>query len=257
MVEPPSPLLSQAGRPHYKAMDNGPWTMDNSPVPRTRIKICGITRPQDALAAARAGADAIGMIFYPEARRFVTLDRAREILRALPAFVTPVGLFVDQDVEEIRRVAAALHLRHVQLHGHESEDVVAALREFTVLKAIRASRETLKVELDVWRDAIASMDLAHLRGFVLETPSTAGPGGTGIENDWLAISDLQRAGVFDNLPPVIAAGGLRPEGVAAVVRRLRPYAVDVSSGVEASFGEKSPEKIEQFVAEVRRADDAA
>jgi phosphoribosylanthranilate isomerase len=231
--------------------------MDNSPVPRTRIKICGVTRPEDAVAAARAGADAIGMVFYPQARRCISLDRAREILRALPAFVTPVGLFVDQDVDEIRRVAAALHLRHVQLHGHESEDVVAALREFTVLKAIRANRETLKVELDVWREAIASMELTHLHGFVLETPATAAPGGTGAENDWHAISDLQNAGVFEGLPPVIAAGGLRPENVAAVVRRLRPYAVDVSSGVEASPGEKSVEKIDQFVAEVRRAEDVA
>jgi phosphoribosylanthranilate isomerase len=231
--------------------------LNNRSVQRTRIKICGVTRPQDAVVAARAGADAIGMVFYPQARRCISVDRAREILRTLPAFVTPVGLFVDQDVEEIRRIAGALHLRHVQLHGHESEDVVAALREFTVLKAIRANRETLKVELDVWREAIASMELAHLGGFVLETPSTAGPGGTGVENDWVAISDLRRAGVFENLPPVIAAGGLRPENVAAVVRRLRPYAVDVSSGVEGSFGEKSAEKVAQFVAEVGRADAAA
>lgn len=228
--------------------------MNNLCVHRTRIKICGVTRPEDALVAARAGADAIGMVFYPQARRCINVERAREILRALPAFVTPVGLFVDQDVEEIRRIAGALHLRHVQLHGHESEDVVAALRELTVLKAIRANRETLKVELDVWREAIASMELGHLGGFVLETPSTAGPGGTGVENDWVAIADLQRAGVFDGLPPVIAAGGLRPENVAAVVRRLRPYAVDVSSGVEAAFAEKSAEKVEQFVAEVRRAE---
>jgi phosphoribosylanthranilate isomerase len=223
---------------------------------RPRIKICGVTRPQDAVAAARAGADAIGMVFYPQARRCISLDRAREILRTLPAFVTPVGLFVDQDVDEIRRVAGALHLRHVQLHGHESEDVVAALREFTVLKAVRAARETLKVELDLWRENIASMELSHLHGFVLETPATGGPGGTGVENDWAAISDLQRAGVFDGLPPVIAAGGLRPENVADVVRRIQPYAVDVSSGVEAAFGEKSPERIGQFVAEVARATEA-
>jgi phosphoribosylanthranilate isomerase len=235
-------------------MDNGPLTMDNArPLSRPRIKICGVTRPQDAVAAARAGADAIGMVFYPQARRCVTLDLAREILRALPAFVTPVGLFVDQDVDEIRHVAAALHLRHVQLHGHESEDVVAALRDFTVLKAVRAARETLKVELDLWRENIASMELTHLHGFVLETPATGGPGGTGVENDWAAIADLRHAGVFDGLPPIFAAGGLRPENVADVVRRLQPYAVDVSSGVEASLGEKSPEKIERFVAEVARA----
>ena len=230
-------------------MDHGQLTL----VYRPRIKICGITRVEDARAAARAGADAIGLVFYPQARRCISVERAREIVRALPAFVTPVGLFVDQGVDEIRKVADALRLRHVQLHGHETADVVAELREFTVLKAVRAARETLKVELDAWREDITGLRLANLGGFVLETPATSAPGGTGVENDWAVIGDLARAGAFEGLPPMIAAGGLRPENVADVVRRLRPYAVDVSSGVEGAMGEKSGEKIERFVAEVARA----
>lgn len=216
---------------------------------RTRIKICGITRPGDALVAARAGADAIGMVLYPKARRCISIDRAREIVAALPPFVTAVGLFVDQEIEEIRRLAGELHLRTIQLHGHEPPETVAALRDFTVLKAIRAAKETLAAELDLWRETMAALDLHNLRGFVLETPSggPGGPGGTGIENDWQTIADLQRRGAFDGLPPIIAAGGLRPDNVARVVELIGPYAVDVSSGVEEKYGEKSEELVEAFV----------
>jgi phosphoribosylanthranilate isomerase len=213
----------------------------------TRIKICGVTRPQDALAAARAGADAIGIVCYPGAKRCVSTDVAQEIVRALPAFVTPVALFVDQDIEEIKEVAGQLGIRHVQLHGDESPATVAALREFTVIKALRAARQTLGAELAIWREAMESLNLGNLQAFVLETPGTGSAGGGGIENDWEAIASLQQSGAFDGLPPIIAAGGLNPQNVAAVVRRLRPYAVDVSSGVEETFGQKSPEKIAVFI----------
>jgi phosphoribosylanthranilate isomerase len=218
----------------------------DTPMPRTRVKICGVMRPQDAIAAARAGADAIGMVFYPLAKRCIAADVARKIMHALPAFVTPVALFVDQDVEEMKGLAASLGIRHVQLHGHESPATVAALREFTVLKALRAARDTLAAELTFWRESLESLDLANLQGFVLETPGGA-PGGTGIENDWEAIAALQQARTFEGLPPLIAAGGLTPENVATVVQRLRPYAVDVSSGVESTFGQKCPEKISAFI----------
>ncbi|MDB5322837.1 MAG: phosphoribosylanthranilate isomerase [Phycisphaerales bacterium] len=221
-------------------------------MPRTRVKICGVMRPQDAVAAARTGADAIGINFYPQAKRCISTAIAREILHSLPAFVTPVALFVDQDVEEIKHLAASLGIRHIQLHGHESPATVAALRDFTVLKAVRASRETLAAELAIWREAMESLDLANLHGFVLETPGSA-PGGTGVENDWDAIAVQQRAGTFEGLPPLIAAGGLTPDNVAAVVRLLQPYAVDVSSGVEESFGQKSPERIAAFITAVGNA----
>lgn len=219
---------------------------------RTRIKICGITSVEDALAAARAGADAIGMVFYKPARRCVTMERAREIMAALPPFITPVGLFVDADVNEMRETIESLGLRHVQLHGHESPETVAALHDRIVLKAVRVAPETLAVELQAWRAAILTYSLNNLRGLILET---AGPGigGTGIENDWAAIARLQREGAFDGVPSLIAAGGLRPDNVARVIRELKPWAVDVSSGVEDAPGRKSAGMIDAFIAAVREA----
>jgi phosphoribosylanthranilate isomerase len=222
---------------------------------RTRIKICGVMRPEDAALAARAGADAIGVVLFPEARRFVSVEKARQIVRAVPAFVSTVGMFVDQGVEEVRELARAVEVSAVQLHGHETPEEVAALREFPVLKALKAARETLGAELELWREAIEALDLGNLKGFVLETPTVGSvPGGTGAENDWEGIEAFVRAGKFEGLPAVIVAGGLRVDNVAEVVKRLRPWAVDVSSGVEAALGEKSAEKVSGFVAEVRKAE---
>lgn len=198
------------------------------------------------MAAVRAGADAIGMVFYKPAPRCVMIERAREIMAVLPPLVTPVGLFVDADVAEMRETIESLGLRHVQLHGHESPETVAALHDRIVLKAVRVSTNALAAELDAWRRAISKYALHNLRGFVLETAGK-GVGGTGIENDWAMIARLQREGAFDGLPPIIAAGGLRPENVAGVIRELRPWAVDVSSGVEETPGRKSVEKMEAFV----------
>lgn len=214
---------------------------------RTRIKICGITRAEDALAAARAGADAIGLVFYNPAPRSVTLEAAREILSVLPPFVTPVGLFVDAAADEILQTTAELGLGHVQLHGHERPEIVERLRGRAVLKAVRVTKE-LSTELARWRG------VTGLRGLVLETAGTQAAGGTGVENDWGMIREMQDAGTFAGLPPMIAAGGLRPENVARVVRDLRPWAVDVSSGVELVRGQKSPELIQRFVREVREAE---
>jgi phosphoribosylanthranilate isomerase len=214
-------------------------------VPRTRIKICGITRPEDATAAAEAGADAIGIVFYSKVRRYVIPEQAARIMAVLPPFVTPVGLFVDSPVDEVRQFARSLGLRHVQLHGHESVGDVQALKEFVVIKALRVS-STLAAELDGWLQT-------NLAGFVLET-NTEAVGGTGVENNWDAIATLQHDGAFRDLPPIIAAGGLRPENVANVIRTIRPYAVDVSSGVEDGPIGKSVEKIRRFVSEVRAAD---
>src|SRR5947209_8423263 len=150
---------------------------------RTRIKICGVMRVEDALAAARAGADAIGMVFYKSAPRCITVERAREILAALPAFVTPVGLFVDAPVPEIRSVTDALRLRYVQLHGAESPVVAAELVGHIALKAVKVDRMTFAGDLDVWRKAVGSGQVTNLRGLVLET-ATKSAGGSGVENDW-------------------------------------------------------------------------
>lgn len=214
---------------------------------RTRVKICGITRVEDALAAAGHGADAIGLVFHAAAARCVPMDRARAILAALPPFVTPVGLFVDRSPSEVRGIAGALGLRHIQLHGGENVDCVRELKEFIVLKAIRADRAKIAVELSSWRKAVGQ-GLSNLRGLVLETPSAAGPGGTGEGNDWALIRELQQQGAFAGLPPIIAAGGLNAANVAQVIRDIRPWAVDVSSGVEEVKGIKSEAMIRDFIA---------
>ncbi len=220
---------------------------------RTRIKICGITRPEDAAAAAAAGADAIGMVFYQSAPRCITVERAREILAILPPFVSPVGLFVDAAAEEILRITAKLHLRHVQLHGDEPPSRVASLPGLQVIKAVRVDA-LLPETLATWRAAIGNLHLPHLTGVVLETANTAEAGGTGMANDWASVQRHRADGAFDGLPQLIAAGGLTPETVGGVVRALRPWAVDISSGVESSKGIKSVEKLHQFVRAVREAD---
>lgn len=220
-------------------------------VTRTRIKICGITNPADALAAARAGADAIGIVLHDPAPRYVSLEQASEILAVLPPFVTPVGLFVDADAPRVLNTARALGLRHVQLHGNETPQTVAALHGLAVIKAMRVDAD-FAATLATWRDAIQSLELTMLRGIVLETAGSAG--GTGVPNDWAAVKRHEDAGAFEGLPPIIAAGGLRPETVADVVRIIRPWAVDVSSGVEEEPRKKSPRLIAAFVEAVRGAD---
>ena len=221
---------------------------------RTRIKICGVCHPEDALLAARFGADAIGMVFHPPASRNISVERAREILATLPPFVTPVGLFVDQPAEHVIRTAREIGLRHVQLHGDETPETVAAVAPLIVIKAIKVERGRFGETLSFWRSAIRDERVTNLAGFVLETAGTGKPGGTGVANDWETVIAAQRAGAFEGLPPIIAAGGLRPETVGEIVRTVRPYAVDVSSGVEESLGKKSDAKIRAFVEAVRRAE---
>ncbi len=218
---------------------------------RTRIKFCGITRPEDAAAAARAGADAIGLVFYEPVARHVTPLVAEKILSELPPFVTPVGLFADAPTEDILEIADALRIRHIQLNGHETPERVAELRGFSVIKAIRVSADSLVMELAKWRESIRGQRLSNLHGIVLETAGTSQPGGTGVVNDFAAIEAARNAGAFEGLPPLIAAGGLTPENVAHVVRALKPWAVDVSSGIEIEKGKKSLERMQQFANAVR------
>jgi phosphoribosylanthranilate isomerase len=216
---------------------------------RTRVKICGICRVEDALAAAALGADAIGLILHPAAGRFVPRELAEKIIAALPPFVTPVGLFVDAPPAEIRSVTAALGLQTVQLHGNESPQTVAELRPLAVLKALPVRAAAFLDDLAKWRKA-------DLHGLILESPPSPGAetGGTGIANDWQTIAAARQSGALAGLPPIIAAGGLTAQTVGDVIRTLRPWAVDVSSGVESGRREKSKEKIAAFIAAVRAAD---
>lgn len=203
---------------------------------RTRVKICGITRPQDAIAAAQAGADAIGLVFYPASPRAVDIDQAREIVTALPPFVTTVGLFVDAEEATIRQVLAALPLDMLQFHGDESP---GACRHYArpYIKALR-----MREEADVLGAAREYHDAA---GLLLDTYQAGVPGGTGDSFDWRRVPAHLTT-------PVVLAGGLTPENVAEAVITARPYGVDVSGGVESQKGIKDAYKIRSFIAEVER-----
>jgi phosphoribosylanthranilate isomerase len=203
---------------------------------RTRIKICGIMRPEDARAAVEAGADAIGMILHANAPRRISRDTARAIVDAVPDETDVVGVFVDAEPTLICEMVAELQLDQVQLHGHESPDVMQLLGGLAVIKVLRDS------EINAWRDA---------RALLLESTRGACAGGTGIESDWDAlaptISSIDRS-------RLVLAGGLNADNVAKVIRRFRPWTVDVSSGVEQTRGIKSIEKMRRFCAAVREVD---
>lgn len=198
---------------------------------RTRVKICGITRVEDALVAARAGADAVGLVFYAPSPRAVTAAQAREIVRALPPFVTPVGLFVDAAIEEVRAVLEAVPLSLLQFHGDESPASCRACGR-PYIKAIRLREDDdLAARARSYDDAAAILADAYLEGV---------PGGTGRTLDWSRLPPrLAR--------PLILAGGLTPDNVAAAVARVRPFAVDVSGGVETAPGVKDAVKIAAFM----------
>jgi phosphoribosylanthranilate isomerase len=205
---------------------------------KTAVKICGITRVEDALVAARCGAHAIGLVFYRPSPRYVTPDNAAEIVRALPPFVTAVGLFVDAPVEEVRGVVARTRIQMIQFHGAETPRFCAAF-ELPYLKAVR-----VRPEVDLLQYA---RDFRGAKALLLDAYQEGLHGGTGAVFDWDLIPPA--------LPlPVVLSGGLQPENVAEAIRRVRPCAVDVSSGVEASKGIKDAAKVAAFVNGVRDAD---
>lgn len=222
------------------------------PMRKTRVKICGITNADDARLAAEAGADAIGVIFHPPAARGVSLVIAEEIVTALPPFVTSVGLFLDTPADGILSVVRHLGLGCIQLHGHETPSQVKELAPYPVIKAIHVMPGKLREALEPWQEAATG--LPNLKGLVLETGWGAVKGGTGIENDWDQISVVQSDGGLEGLPPIVLAGGLNASNVAGVVEMLRPWGVDVSSGVEEVKGHKSRDRVKAFMRAVRLAD---
>ena len=202
-----------------------------------RVKICGITRVQDLQAACDAGADALGFVFYEKSPRHVTIENAAALVRALPPFVQSVGLFVNAEPALIERVLQTVPLDLLQFHGDEKPaDCVRYGRPY--IKAVRVNRDT-----DLLKYA-ADFDAA--RGLLLDAFVPGVPGGTGERFDWGLIPPA--------LPrPVILSGGLTPDNVAEAVQRVRPWAVDVSSGVEASKGIKDAHQIARFIANAKEA----
>lgn len=200
-----------------------------------RSKICGITRIEDALIAAAAGADAIGLVFYPKSPRAVSIQQARAIIAALPPFVTTVGLFVDASRCELGEILDAVPLGLLQFHGDESAaDCEGFHRPY--IKALRVKPgDDLTAQIESYASA---------SGILLDTFVAGVPGGTGEAFDWSLVPQGLNT-------PIILAGGLTPENVRAAIEQVRPYAVDVSGGVEASKGLKDAEKVRAFLRAVK------
>lgn len=221
---------------------------------RTRVKICGVRDVDTALAAVEAGADAVGMVFVERSPRRIDVDEAHRIVRVLPAFVQPVALFSDAPWQKVRDLADAVGVRTVQVHGREGPGFVSRVRHLRVVKAIGFEAGRVAEQLDPWRQGVT-----NLAGLLLDTPpdsATHGDltGGSGVAFDWAALAKLEREGAFDALPPRILAGGLTPDNVGEAIRVARPFAVDVSSGVESQRGVKDPARIAAFCKAVRDAD---
>ncbi|AHY43368.1 phosphoribosylanthranilate isomerase [Stutzerimonas decontaminans] len=202
-----------------------------------RSKICGITRVEDALVAAHAGADAIGLVFYPKSPRAVTVQQAREIVAALPPFVTTVGLFVNASRGEVNEILDAVPLDVLQFHGDETPVDCEGFRR-PWFKALRVGGDE-DIAAQIARYANAS-------GILLDTFVAGVPGGTGERFDWSLIPPTLAK-------PLILAGGLTIDNVQQAIAQVRPYAVDVSGGVEASKGIKDASKVQAFVRSVRSA----
>jgi len=207
---------------------------------RTRVKICGITRPADARAAADAGADAIGLVFYPQSPRFLSVERALEIRDALPPFVQAVALFVNPDAAQVAQVIGRVKPAMLQFHGEETprfceEFGLPYVKACRVKSGVARGIDLLEYLRPFSRAAAWLLD-SHVEEY----------GGVGERFDWSLVPAVRER-------PLILSGGLAPGNVAEAIRRVRPWGVDVSSGVESAKGVKDAAKIAAFVAEVRNA----
>lgn len=206
---------------------------------RTRVKICGITRPEDGRQAAALGADAIGMVFLPGSPRHVSLEAAAEIVAALPPLVTVVALFMDPSQDEVEQVLAALPIDLLQFHGSEPPEFCRAFRRrYMKALAMADGGAAAAAQAKRYPDAAA---------YLLDSHAAGQQGGSGQTFDWNQIPrNLER--------PLLLAGGLHADNVAAAIAQHRPYGVDVSSGVEASRGIKDAARMAAFINEVRRVE---
>ena len=203
-----------------------------------RVKICGITNLNDAVLAARLGADAVGFVFYPESPRVVSPRKVKDIIRRLPPFITTVGVFANQEEKYIGQIVDECGIDIVQLQGDESPDLCNRFG-IRVFKAIRVKDRT----------SLDHMKSYHVRAFVLDTYRENQLGGTGFPFDWGLAVEAKKYG------QVILAGGLTPENVRKAIREVNPAGVDVSSGVERRMGQKDPEKIRRFIEEAKQSFD--
>lgn len=203
-----------------------------------KVKICGITNAEDAKAAVDAGADAIGFVLYRKSPRFVEAELVKRIVAGLPPFVSPVGVFVNEDMKKVRDLMDSCGLALAQLHGDENAAYCEALGR-PVLKGIRLRDRSTLLALAEYSGR------ALVRGFVVDAFSEETYGGTGQVADWTLAAEAAQAA------KVLLAGGLTPENVGKAIEQVKPYGVDVSSGVEASSGKKDHAKIQAFIRSVK------
>lgn len=214
---------------------------------RTRIKVCGITTIEDAEEAIRCGVDGIGFIFAEKSPRYISPDKAKEIVANLPPFIHVVGVFVDADPVEVQEIIDYCGLTHVQLHGSEdveyctklSQDAASPCR---VIKAFRVGPHSKPGDFQPYENSV--------KGYLLDTFVDGQEGGTGRVFNWSVVDSL------DIQQPIFLAGGLTPENIAEAIKTVRPFAVDVNSGVEDEPGKKNYQKIQEMVDQVRKADDS-
>ena len=196
-----------------------------------RIKICGITNQKDALKAASLGAWALGFVFYKKSPRFVGPFKAQKIIQALPPFITPVGVFVDQKEGAVKDIAHFCGIKTLQFHGDESASYCKRFKNFKVIKAIRVDKEVRASALKAF----------NVDAFLFDTFKKDVQGGTGEVFDWGLIKSAKNIGL-----PIILSGGLCSQNVQEAIEAIRPYAVDVSSGVEQSPGMKNERLMKEF-----------
>lgn len=204
-----------------------------------KIKICGITNMEDAIICAERGVDVLGFIFYDKSPRYVEPKTVFQIRKRLPPFITTVGVFVNSSIEAVKSVLAETNVDCVQFHGDESPGFCDGVYEFADKKVIKAFR--IRERLDIQKLGNYNVD-----AYLLDTYREGVPGGTGETFDWNLAAEAK------SNRRIILSGGLTPENISRAIKLVRPYAVDVSSGVEAKAGKKDSDKLKKFIDQVRR-----
>ena len=201
-----------------------------------RVKVCGITRAEDALAAVRAGVDALGFVFHTSSPRYITPEQAEGIIRTLPPFVVTVGVFVNLNREAVKKIAARSGIQVIQLHGNEDPEQCVGYN-LPVIKAFRFSASERLPEFEEYQ----------VSGLLMDSASRGQWGGTGVPLDWERLSRCLDSSGENIQHRLVIAGGLDPQNVGEALRLVKPYAVDVSSGVESEPGKKSEKMIKEFM----------
>lgn len=214
---------------------------------RPAIKICGVTRVEDARWLAELPIQAIGLNFHPRSPRCVSIERARELASMFPQSMEKIGVFVDRPMEEVRRVAEEVGLDAIQLHGEESADDVRQAGRFPVIKAFRMTGPMMLPAIDAFTDAIRKVAGERVR-LLIDAYHPAEAGGTGVAWDWRQIGDWRPGKRW------LLAGGLKPTNVREAIELLQPDGIDLASGVESALGIKDRTKVERLIREVELAD---